>query len=59
MSFSKKLSRYLNLSEPHIGYAVSSAVKSKEKVEATVINGEYFDCGTPADYLQMLSKVLI
>jgi choline kinase len=59
MSFSKQLYRYLNLSEPHIGYAVSSAVKAKENVEATVINGDYFDCGTPTDYLQMLGKVLI
>lgn len=59
LSFSKELIQYVNLNDPHIGYAVNSAIKAKEKVEATVINGDYFDCGTPADYLHMLSKVII
>jgi len=58
VSFSKKLMKYINLTDPHIGYAVSAAVESGEKVGASIVDGEYFDCGTPVDYLKMLGRVL-
>jgi UTP-glucose-1-phosphate uridylyltransferase len=37
---------------------VKSGLDSKEKVDSRVFDGEYFDCGTPSEYLKMLEKVI-
>jgi hypothetical protein len=56
--FRKELQKYMDLSEPHIGYAVKNALMSGEVINAKRINGQYFDCGTPSEYISMLSEVL-
>jgi hypothetical protein len=56
--FQKDLSRYMDMSEPHIGYAVKNALVSGEKIRANKIEGQYFDCGTPSEYISLLSEVL-
>jgi choline kinase len=58
LTFSSKIQEYINVNEPHIGYAVKSGLDSKEKVDSRVFDGEYFDCGTPSEYLKMLEKVI-
>jgi UTP-glucose-1-phosphate uridylyltransferase len=48
----------MDLSEPHIGYAVKNALVSGNKIGAKKIEGKYFDCGTPSEYISLLSEVL-
>jgi NDP-sugar pyrophosphorylase family protein len=56
--FRKELHKYMDLSEPHIGYAVKNALVSGNKIGAKKIEGKYFDCGTPSEYISLLSEVL-
>ena len=58
VSFNRRLSKYISHTDPHVGYALSKAVINKERIEATKIDGEYFDCGTPSEYLDMLRNVI-
>ena len=50
---------YLNNNEPHIGYAVKNGLDKGEKVDATVLEGSYYDCGTPSEYVDLLKNNLI
>jgi len=58
LTFSKKMRAYVNLSDPHIGYAVKAGLDAGEEIDSIVLDGEYFDCGTPSEYLKMLEKVI-
>lgn len=58
LTFSRQLMNFASSSDPHIGYAVRSALKSGETIHAQKIHGKYFDCGTPSEYLNMLQEVL-
>lgn len=57
MTFSKRIREFIDLTDPHIGYAVKAGLLAGERVSARAINGEYFDCGTPTEYLSMLRVV--
>lgn len=56
--FSRKLMNFAKDSDPHIGYAMKSALSSGEKITTNVVNGKYFDCGTPNEYLSMLREII-
>jgi len=56
--FHRTLLGYAEPTHPHIGYAVEAGMRNGEKVTAKTIQGKYFDCGTPSEYLQMLQEVL-
>jgi hypothetical protein len=58
LTFSSKIQDYINLDDPHIGYAVKAGLKADQEIEFRVFDGEYFDCGTPSEYLKMLERVL-
>lgn len=58
LTFSSKIKEFINLDDPHIGYAVKAGLKAEEKIDYKVFDGEYFDCGTPNEYLKMLEKVI-
>jgi hypothetical protein len=58
LSFSRKLLSFANTTDPHIGYAVRSALASDMRISAKVMSGEYYDCGTPSEYLSMLENVI-
>ena len=59
LTFSKKLIPYIDKDDPHIGYAIKNALEKKETIETIKINGNYYDCGTPAEYVELLEKVLL
>jgi hypothetical protein len=59
LTFSRKLMNYALSSDPHIGYAIESALLSGESITGTTISGTYYDCGTPGEYLSMLNENLI
>ena len=56
MSFTSDFIDLLRKPEPHVGYAIPRAIK-KFKVTAKPSQTEYFDCGTPSEYLRMLKKL--
>lgn len=58
LTFSRKLIEHAKASDPHIGYAVKTALEAGEQITARVIDGKYFDCGTPTEYLSLLQEVL-
>ena len=39
---------------PHTGYMIPKLLQSGIRVKAKVLQGTYFDCGTPREYIQML-----
>jgi UTP-glucose-1-phosphate uridylyltransferase len=49
---------YARNDDPHIGYAVRNALLSNENISSHIIDGKYFDCGTPREYLNMLQEVI-
>ena len=59
LTFSNKLVSYINPKDPHIGYAAKKAVDNGEDITANVIDGKYFDCGTPKEYFELLEETLI
>ena len=59
LTFSNKLVSYIDPEDLHIGYAAKKAVDNGEEITAKVIDGKYFDCGTPKEYLELLEETLI
>jgi hypothetical protein len=57
MAFDRKLIEFAKDEMPHTGYMIPRILEEKIPVGASVMNGEYFDCGTPTEYLAMLKKV--
>ena len=57
-TFSRKLEEFIDNKDPHVGYALEKAVNNKLKISYKNIDGEYFDCGTPEEYLSLLTKLL-
>jgi hypothetical protein len=58
LTFSRDLLSYASTSDPHIGYAVRTALQGGSVIHARTMQGKYFDCGTPSEYLAMLQEVL-
>lgn len=59
ITFSSDLIKYIDIKDPHIGYAVKKSILNNEKVNAFKIRGKYFDCGTPEEYVQLLKEILL
>lgn len=59
MTFNSKLKKYINPLDPHIGYAIKSAIINKETITTKIVKGKYFDCGTPEEYLNLLKEELL
>jgi choline kinase len=58
LTFNRELLDYADSTDPHIGYAVRNALKGGENISARIMDGKYFDCGTPSEYLNMLQEVI-
>ena len=59
LTFNRKLEQYINNQDPHIGYAVKESVNNGEKVSVSLVEGNYFDCGTPEEYIKLLKETLL
>jgi hypothetical protein len=57
MSFRRELLELGNPEMPHTGYLIKPAIEKGLLVGGFVLQGSYFDCGTPKEYIQMLRKV--
>lgn len=57
MAFARPALAYADSEMPHTGYIIPRLLESGSLVRARVISGDYFDCGTPREYLKMLGMV--
>ena len=57
MSFRREVLDLGNPEMPHTGYLIKPAIEKGLDVQGFIVDGQYFDCGTPKEYLQMLKKV--
>lgn len=55
LSFNNDLMKYIEKDDPHIGYAVKKSLH-ENNVFAKLIESEYFDCGTPEEYFDLIRK---
>lgn len=56
MSFTRSILEYADPSMPHTGYMISKLLHSSVPVLGREMQGSYYDCGTPEEYIQMLTK---
>ena len=54
MGFNKSALAFADPEMPHTGYMIPHLLEAGVNVNAKVLDGVYFDCGTPREYLQML-----
>jgi hypothetical protein len=54
LTFNQKFLKFLHPDFPHIGYGIVPALKAKLNVKGVVIDGSYWDCGTPEEYIRYL-----
>ena len=57
MAFDRAMIDFAADEMPHTGYLLPKIIEKGIPVGAKVMEGEYFDCGTPSEYLAMLKKV--
>ena len=58
MSLSKDILDYAKSEMPHTGYLIPKLLEKNLEIKARVIQGTYYDCGTPSEYISMLTKNL-
>lgn len=58
LTFNRKLLNFADQNDPHIGYAVQKALYKRQVISAKKIAGQYFDCGTPSEYLAMIQEAI-
>lgn len=56
MAFDREVMELAHDDMPHTGYLLQPLLNNSIEVTAKVMNGEYFDCGTPSEYLSMLKR---
>jgi len=57
IKFSQSAIKLIDKKDPHIGYIINKAIKNNYLIKSSVINGEYFDCGTLQEYQELLNKI--
>jgi len=58
MAFSRGILQYFSPEMAHTGYALPQLINAGLEIHARVMKGSYFDCGTPSEYIQMLTSGL-
>lgn len=58
LTFDKEWLKFLNESFPHIGYGIAPAVGADFEVYGDILEGSYWDCGTPSEYISYLRSVV-
>lgn len=57
LSFSRDFLQLIEVEMPHIGYGIPEWLSSKGVNSCEIIDGEYYDCGTPSEYFSLLNKI--
>ena len=56
IGWTKKMNQYIDPKTPHIGYLINKALELGIKIGYVISDTEYFDCGTPAEYFEMIKR---
>jgi hypothetical protein len=56
LTFNHKFIDVLRPDFPHIGYGIVPALKANLDVFGTIVDGSYWDCGTPGEYIRYLKS---
>ena len=57
--FNKEFEKYIKAEDLHIGYSAATALENGEKVGAYLMDGKYYDCGTPNEYIELLKEEVL
>ena len=57
LSFNRKFIDLLEPEMPHVGFAIPKALSHDLTHSTKIMDGEYFDCGTPTEYLDLIYKL--
>lgn len=57
LSFGKNFCSLLDSRMPHIGYGIPESIRLNQNNECIVVDGVYYDCGTPSEYFEVIKKV--
>lgn len=55
LSFNRKFLDLINEEMPHVGYGISPAILSGLSISHSIVDGNYFDCGTPDEYYELVN----
>jgi hypothetical protein len=58
MAFTKQILSFASTDMASIGNILPELLRAGVNVQARVFDGTYYDCGTPAEYVEMLTKAL-
>lgn len=54
MSFRRNFLQLTNTAQSHPGLAINSVIAAGYEVTSDIIAGDYYDCGTPREYFEMI-----
>lgn len=57
LSFTRNFSNLFNVKMPHVGYAIPIAIDKAMSNKFKVNEGQYFDCGTPSEYFELIKNL--
>ncbi len=57
LSFNRKFAAIIDQSTPHIGYAINPALGFGLDLSPIIQTGEYYDCGTPTEYYDLILRL--
>jgi hypothetical protein len=56
IGWTNKMNQYIDPKTPHIGFLINKALELNIKIGYVISDTEYFDCGTPNEYFEMIRK---
>lgn len=56
LSFNRRFIQLGNPDMSHVGYIINPAIKAGLQVNGFSLSGDYYDCGTPKEYVQLLKE---
>ena len=57
LSFSRNFLKFIEPTFPHFGFAILKAIKNGVDINKIIIDGTYWDCGTPQEYVNYLRMI--
>jgi UTP-glucose-1-phosphate uridylyltransferase len=56
MGLNREVLELADPSMPHVGYLIAPAIEQGYTVAGKEMQGQYYDCGTPSEYVEMLGN---
>jgi hypothetical protein len=56
IGWTNKVNNLIDITTPHIGFIINTALKLNIEVGYIISTSEYYDCGTPDEYFKMIKN---